>query len=365
MAQIDELINRLVAADGSDLHLSTGRPPMIRQHGDMTSLDLPPMTNDVLLDMLMEIAPEDCRTEFRQKNDTDFAYEIPDFVRMRVNLFQDLKGCGAVLRVIPATVISAQQLGLSQGITNFCYLSKGLVVVTGPTGSGKSTTLAAMVDYINQTRCDHIITIEDPVEFVHKEKKCHITQREIRRHTHSFSSALRAALRQDPDIVMVGEMRDLETIEIAIETAETGHLVFGTLHTSTAPSTVDRIIDAFPANRQNQIRTMLASSLKGVVSQTLLKKVGGGRVAAHEILIVDRGISALIRDGKTFQIASAMQVGRAKGMTMLNDTLLALVRDGKVEPGEAYLKAVDKDDLLSKFSNAGISLSTAAVEEVV
>jgi twitching motility protein PilT len=357
MAEIDKLIRLLVEADGSDLHLSTGRSPMIRKHGDMTPLDLPPMSNEALHDMLMEITPEDCQADFKTHFDTDFAYDMPDYVRMRVNLFQDLKGCGAVLRVIPAMVISAEQLGLGKGITDFCYLSKGLVVVTGPTGSGKSTTLAGMIDLINMTRPDHIITIEDPVEFVHQEKKCHITQREIRRHTKSFASALRAALRQDPDIIMVGEMRDLETIEIAIETAETGHLVFGTLHTSTAPSTVDRIIDAFPADRQNQIRTMLASSLKGVVSQTLLKRLSGGRVAAHEVLIVDRGISALIRDGKTFQIASAMQVGRAKGMTMLNDTLLALVTAGQVDPNEAYLKAVDKDDLKSKFGNAGITLN--------
>ncbi|MDA1043718.1 MAG: PilT/PilU family type 4a pilus ATPase, partial [Verrucomicrobia bacterium] len=289
MAEIDKFILKLVEADGSDLHLSSGRSPMIRLHGDITPLGGEPMSSEVLMDILMEIAPEECRAEFREKFDTDFAYEIKDFVRMRVNVFQDLKGCGAVLRVIPATVVTAEQLQLTKGITDFCYLSKGLVVVTGPTGSGKSTTMAGMIDLINRSRRDHIITIEDPVEFVHKEINCHITQREIRRHTKCFASALRAALRQDPDIVLVGEMRDLETIEIAIETAETGHLVFGTLHTNTAPSTVDRIIDAFPANRQNQIRTMLASSLKGVVSQVLLKRTGGGRVAAYEILIVDSG----------------------------------------------------------------------------
>jgi twitching motility protein PilT len=241
---------------------------------------------------------------------------------------------------------------------DLCFLSKGLVLVTGPTGSGKSTTLAAMVDFINRNRNDHIITIEDPIEFVHQNNKCLVNQREVGIHTHSFKKALRAALREDPDIVLVGEMRDLETIAIAIETAETGHLVFGTLHTSTAPSTVDRVIDQFPADRQAQIRVMLSESLKGVISQTLLKKKGGGRVAAHEVLIGVPAISNLIREGKTFQIPSIMQTSRKVGMIMLNESLVDLVRRDVVTPDEAYIKSMDKQGLLSQLKSAGLPMPT-------
>jgi twitching motility protein PilT len=254
----------------------------------------------------------------------------------------DRKGMGAVFRVIPSQILTAEQLGLSPHLLQLCHLSKGLVLVTGPTGSGKSTTLCAMVDYINRSRHDHVITIEDPIEFVHDNKSCLINQREVHTHTESFKDALRAALREDPDIVLVGEMRDLETVAIAIETAETGHLVFGTLHTSTAASTVDRIIDQFPADRQSQIRVMLSESLKGVIAQTLCRKVGGGRVAALETLIVNTAISNLIREGKTFQIPSMMQVGKAQGMQTLNDALADLVKNKLVAPEEAYVKAVDK-----------------------
>ena len=249
---------------------------------------------------------------------------------------------------------------MPQSCLELCRLSKGLVVVTGPTGSGKSTTLAAMIDYINDTRREHLITIEDPIEFVHPNKKCLVNQRQVGRDTNSFKSALRAALREDPDILLIGEMRDLETIEIALETAETGHLVFGTMHTTTAPSTVNRVIDQFPVDRQAQIRIMLSLSLKGVISQTLLKKIGGGRVAALEILLVTPAISNLIREGKTFQIPSLMQTGRGLGMLMLNDSLLELVKKKVVTPEEAHLKAADKSGLANAMAKAGIKLKTAA-----
>src|SRR6266508_1848093 len=262
--------------------------------------------------MMCPIAPERNREEFKRRNDTDFAYEIEGLARFRCNFFRDRKGMGGVFRQIPGKIITAEEMGLSREILQLCHLPKGLVLVTGPTGSGKSTTLCALVDYINRNRSDHIITIEDPLEFVHENKRCLINQRQVGAHTDSFKDALRAALREDPDIVLVGELRDLETIAIAIETAETGHLVFGTLHTNTAPSTVDRIIDQFSADRQAQIRMMLSESLKGVIAQTLCKKIGGGRVAAHEILLCNSGVSNLIREGKTFQIPSMMQTGRAQ-----------------------------------------------------
>src|SRR5690606_26140605 len=256
--------------------------------------------------------------------------------RFRVNVFANRLGIAAVLRQIPNQIRTAEELGLPQALLDLCFLTKGLVLVTGPTGSGKSTTLAALIDYINRNRSDHILTIEDPIEFVHRNKKCLVNQREVGVHTESFKRALRAALREDPDIILVGELRDLETVAIAIETAETGHLVFGTLHTTTAPATVDRLIDQFPADQQEQIRVMLADTLKGVVAQTLCKKVGGGRIAALEILLVNHAISNLIREGKTFQIPSVMQTSKAKGMCTLNDSLLDLVKKGLVEPAEAY-----------------------------
>lgn len=361
MAEIDTLIRALVEHKGSDLHLSSNRRPRLRQDGDIGELDMPLVSTDDVRRLLYEIMPARNRREFEEHSDTDFSYEIAGYVRLRVNVFLDRFGIGGVFRSIPTRIITAEELGLPPGVTNLCYLSKGLVIVTGPTGSGKSTTLAAMVDLVNRSRADHIITIEDPIEFVHEDKMCLVNQREVHSHTERFATALRAALREDPDIVLVGEMRDLETMEIAIETAETGHLVFATLHTNTAASTVDRIIAAFPADRQNQIRTMLAASLKGVISQTLCKRRERGRVAALEVLLVDHGIAALIRDSKTHQIPSAMQIGRGIGMVMLNDSLLQLIRQGIVEPKEAYLKAVEKDDLVSKMKHAGISLADLPV----
>ena len=334
----------MVAAGASDLHLCVGSTPIIRKDGRMQPLDaaVPPLA-----------APTWCscsgpswrrRTARSSTSGTTpiSPTTFPGLARFRANCFVDRNGPGAVFRVIPSKILTAEQLGLSPFILALCQLSKGLVLVTGPTGSGKSTTLCAMVDYINRNRHEHIITIEDPIEFVHNNQQCLINQREVRTHTDSFKDALRAALREDPDIVLVGELRDLETVAIAIETAETGHLVFGTLHTTTAASTVDRVIDQFPADRQAQIRIMLSESLRGVIAQTLCRKIGGGRVAALEVLISTLAISNLIREGKTFQIPSMMQVGRAVGMVSLNDALLELVNKKLVDKEEALSKSVDK-----------------------
>ena len=343
-ARMDALFHQMAQVGASDLHMSVSISPMVRKDGKMQRLECsePALSPEAMRELLTSIMPSKNQEEFGKRKDTDFAYEIPGLARFRANIFADRKGMGGVFRIIPSKILTAQELGLSQQIMNLCELSKGLVLVTGPTGSGKSTTLCAMMDHINKSREDHIITIEDPIEFTHENQRCLVNQREVHNHTDSFKDALRAALREDPDILLVGEMRDLETVSIAIETAETGHLVFGTLHTTTACSTVDRIIDQFPADRQQQIRVMLSESLKGVISQTLLPKKGGGRVAALEILIVTPAISNLIREGKTFQIPSAMQTGKQLGMVVLNDALFALVQKGLVEPRDAYIKAVDK-----------------------
>ena len=358
MPAIDAYFKLAYELKASDLHMTSGMPPLMRQNGKMQPLiaDHPPIPADALERILLEIAPEINRKEFGEVSDTDFAYEFGKFARFRCNLFRDRTGPGGVFRQIPREIITAEKLGLSKAILDLCYLSKGLVVVTGPTGSGKSTTLCAMVDYINRHRDEHIITIEDPVEFVHENKRCLINQREINTHTTSFKRALRAALREDPDIILVGEMRDLETVAIAIEMAETGHLVFGTLHTTTAASTVDRIIDQFPPEQQAQIRTMLAEALKGVIAQTLLrKKDGTGRVAALEVLLATQSVSSNIREGKTHQIPLAMQTGRKLGMVELNSSLMRLVEDGVVASEEAYAKAVDKAALAKEFERVGIA----------
>jgi twitching motility protein PilT len=357
-ARMDALFNRMAEVGASDLHLSVSMSPMIRKDGKMQTLECGETTlsPEVMEELLHSIMPDRNQDEFAQRNDTDFAYELPGLARFRCNVFRDRKGMGGVFRIIPSKILTAEELGLSKAIMDLCSLSKGLVVVTGPTGSGKSTTLCAMVDSINKEREDHIITIEDPIEFVHDNQKCLVNQREVANHTDSFKDALRAALREDPDILLVGEMRDLETIGIAIETAETGHLVFGTLHTTTAASTVDRIIDQFPADRQQQIRVMLSESLKGVIAQTLLPKKGGGRIAALEILIITPAISNLIREGKTFQIPSAMQTGKNYGMVMLNEALFDLVKRGLVEPRDAYIKAVDKNAFETMLTRGGLKL---------
>jgi len=351
---MDELFEHMLDLKASDLHLKSGKQPMIRVDGSMRALpDRPPLEPKALEALVDAIIPERNRAELAERNDSDFAYELPGRARMRCNVFRDLAGVGAVFRQIPSKILTAKDLNLPRGILDFCALDKGLVVVTGPTGSGKSTTLAAMVDHINETREDHIITIEDPVEFVHQDKRCLVNQREVGAHTEGFKAALRAALREDPDIVLVGEMRDLETVAIAIETAETGHLVFGTLHTNTAASTVDRIIDQFPTDRQAQIRTMLSESLKGVVAQTLLKRKGGGRVAALEILQVTPAVANLIREGKTFQINSVMQTGRGLGMQTISDSMIELVKAGIVEPQEAYDRSPVKKEFALLLTRSG------------
>jgi twitching motility protein PilT len=354
---MDGLFRQMVQLKASDLHLSAGSIPMMRHDGEMKPMPGHGALSAAELErILWPIAPQRNREEFAQRHDTDFAYEIEGLSRFRCNFFMDRKGMGAVFRVIPSKIITAEEMGLSKEILDLCHLSKGLVLVTGPTGSGKSTTLTALVDYINRNRTDHIITIEDPIEFVHENQKCLVNQRQVGEHTDSFKDALRAALREDPDVVLIGEMRDLETVSIAIETAETGHLVFGTLHTSSAASTVDRIIDQFPADRQDQIRVMLASSLKGVISQMLCKKVGGGRVPALEVMIGTSPIQNLIREAKIFQIPSTMQTSRKHGMCLMNDSLLDLVKRKIVEPREAYAKAVDKAGLAGMFAANGIDM---------
>jgi twitching motility protein PilT len=341
-AAMDSMLRNLIQSGASDLHLRGGEPPMLRLHGELSRLEQSALSAERLEAMLVSIMTPKELGEFRECGDTDWAYEIDGVARFRCNAGRDRFGPIGVFRIIPNQIRTADEMGLSREVQNLCYLTKGLVVVTGPTGSGKSTTLAGLVDLINRTRSEHIITIEDPIEFVHTSKKCLVTQRQVGLHTRSFKHALRAALREDPDIILVGEMRDLETVSIAIETAETGHLVFGTLHTTTAASTIDRIIDQFPADRQSQIRVMLSESLRGVIAQTLCKKIGGGRVAAREILLSIPAVSNLIREGKTFQIPSIMQTNRKSGMVTLNDALLELVDARMVEPKEAYMKAVEK-----------------------
>ncbi len=330
---------------------------MFRVHGELTEPSgAGPLGREDIEQMLLSIMPDRNKNEFAETNDTDFAYEILDLARFRANALRDRMGPAAVFRVIPTEILTADQLGISPEVQKLCYLTKGLVVVTGPTGSGKSTTLSSMVDLVNRTRSDHIITIEDPIEFVHSNKKCIVTQRQVGSHTQSFKRALRAALREDPDIIMIGEMRDLETVAIAIETAETGHLVFGTLHTTTAVSTIDRIIDQFPADRQDQIRIMLSESLKGVIAQVLCKKIGGGRAAAREVLLTTGAVSNLIRESKTFQIPSIMQTSKKLGMIMLNDALLELVDQNIVEPREAYIKAADKQSIETALRQRGLNV---------
>ena len=352
----ERLFSALLAQQGSDLHCTSMEPPLVRVHGDMKELEgFGPLEPATMLEMMEAVATPLAWHHFQERHDADFAYAYEaGNCRLRVNYFMDRVGPGLVCRVIPNQIPDPDKLGLPDPIRRLCDLSKGLVLVTGPTGSGKSTTLAAIIDLANQKRHDHILTIEDPIEFVHPRKGCLVNQREVGTHTDSFKNGLRAALREDPDIVMVGEMRDLETIAIALETAITGHLVFGTLHTSSAIGTIDRIVDQFPADRQQQIRVMLADALKCVVSQTLLKKIGGGRIAALETLFISPAIANLIREGKNFQITSAMQTGRSYGQKLMNDALVEFIKDKKVEPLEAYLKCPDKESFIASCKRAGI-----------
>jgi twitching motility protein PilT len=351
--ELEGLLRLLAERSGSDLHLRVGEPPVIRKDGDLVRLDAPPLDADALERMLYGVMTSTAKREWQEASDADWAWEIDEVARFRCNAGRDRNGPVAVFRLIPAAITTADELGLSREVQDLCQLTKGLVLVTGPTGSGKSTTLASMIDLVNRTRTDHILSIEDPIEFVHTGKKALVTQRQVGLHTRSFASALRAGLREDPDVVMVGELRDLETISIALETAETGHLVFGTLHTTTAATTLDRMLDQFPSEQQPQIRVMLADTLRGVVAQVLCRRVGGGRVAAREVLISTPAVSNLIREGKTFQIPSIMQTNRKAGMVTLNDSLLELVDAGQVEPREAYLRTAEKAALIASLRARG------------
>ncbi len=347
MAQIDGFFKLMNDEGASDLHMVANQQPLLRIRGDMERVKFKELGNDELRAMLYEICPEEKIKIFEETGDIDFGYEIPGLARYRCNYFQQKYGVGAVFREIPSEIMTCEQLGLPKVVNRLAHLPKGLVLVTGPTGSGKSTTLAAIVDEANKTRKDHILTVEDPIEFVHRSQKCIINHREVGTHTKSFSSALRGALREDPDIIMVGEMRDLETISLAMEAAMTGHLVFGTLHTINAMKTVDRIIEIFPASQQGQVRSTLSDALKAVVSQTLFKRIDvKGRCAALEILIATPAVRNLIRDSKTFQILSTMQTGKKFGMQTLDDAIMILLEKKMISPDDAYSNSVEKAKFL-------------------
>ena len=348
MAKIDAFFKLMHEQGASDLHLVSGQPPALRIRGDMERIKYKVLENDELKAMLYEIAPDVKIKQFEETGDIDFGYEIPGVARYRSNFFMQKNGCGAVFRQIPEEIMTAEQLGLPNVISKLASLPRGLVLVTGPTGSGKSTTLAAIVDVANRTRKDHIITVEDPIEFVHQSRGCIVNHREVGIHTKSFSAALRGALREDPDIILVGEMRDLETISLAIEAASTGHLVFGTLHTMSAPKTIDRIIEVFPASEQAQIRSTLSDGIRAVVSQALFKRVDKKALCvALEILIATPAARNLIREGKTHQIPSVIQTGKKYGMKLLDDAIMELYEKGWISADDAYLKANDK----AKFRN--------------
>ena len=346
MAKIDAFFKLMNEQGASDLHLLSGQPPMLRVVGDIERVKYKVLDNGDLRAMLYEITPEDKIKKFEETGDVDFGYEIPGLARYRANYFMQRNGIGAVFREIPSEILTVEQLGLPAVVSKLSSLPRGLVLVTGPTGSGKSTTLAAIIDEANRTRKDHIITIEDPIEFVHKSQGCVVNHREVGTHTKSFAAALRGALREDPDIILVGEMRDLETISLAVEAASTGHLVFGTLHTTSAYKTVDRVIDVFPADQQEQIRSTLADGLRAVVAQVLFKRIDKkGRCAALEILVATPAVRNLIREAKTYQIPSMIQTGRKYGMQLLDDSIMTLLNKGWISADEAYAKANDK----SKF----------------
>ncbi len=341
---IAELLAFSVKNKASDLHLSAGLPPMIRVDGDIRRINLPPLDHKELHDMIYDIMSDNQRKEYEEHLEVDFSFEIPGLARFRVNSFNQNRGCAAVFRTIPSEILSLEDLGAPPIFKEIIDVPRGLILVTGPTGSGKSTTLAAMVDHLNKHEQGHILTIEDPIEFVHTSNKCLVNQREVHRDTHSFNNALRSALREDPDIILVGELRDLETIRLALTAAETGHLVFGTLHTSSAAKTIDRIIDVFPAGEKPMVRSMLSESLRAVIAQTLLKRVGGGRIAAHEIMIGIPAIRNLIREDKVAQMYSSIQTGQAYGMQTLDQCLQDLVRKGLVTREQARSRAQNKAD---------------------
>lgn len=352
MAQIDAFFKLMNEQGASDLHLLAGQQPVLRIKGELERVKYKIMENDTLKAMLYEIAPEQKVKVFEETGDVDFAYEIPELARYRANFFEQQKGIGAVFREIPSTIKTVAQLELPKVLNRLASLPRGLVLVTGPTGSGKSTTLAAIINEANRTRREHILTVEDPIEFVHKSEKAVVNHREVGVHTQSFSAALRGALREDPDIILVGEMRDLETISLAIEAASTGHLVFATLHTSSASKTVDRIIEVFPENQQQQVRNTLADSIRSVVAQTLFKrKDGQGRVAAVEIMIATPAVRNLIREGKTFQIPSMLQTGKKYGMQTLDDSIMDLLERRIISADDAYAKAEEKSKFLPYMKN--------------
>ncbi|MDA3921121.1 MAG: type IV pilus twitching motility protein PilT [Salinisphaera sp.] len=340
---ISQLLAFSVKQKASDLHLSAGLPPMIRVDGDVRRVNLPPMEDKEVFDLIYDIMNDRQRKDFDEHLETDFSFEIPRLARFRVNAFNQNRGAAAVFRTIPSEVLSLETLEAPNIFREISELPRGLVLVTGPTGSGKSTTLAAMIDHKNDTELGHILTVEDPIEFVHSSRKCLINQREVSRDTHSFAAALRSALREDPDTILVGELRDLETIRLALTAAETGHLVFGTLHTSSAAKTIDRVIDVFPGTEKEMVRAMLSESLRAVISQSLLRKKGGGRIAAHEIMIGTPAIRNLIREGKTAQMYSSIQTGNNVGMQTLDQCLQNLVKRGVVARDEAVRKAANKD----------------------
>jgi len=344
---ITELLAFSVQHDASDLHLSAGTPPLIRVDGDVRKLNIPAFDDKDVNALVYDIMNDKQRKDYEEKLEVDFSFEVPGLARFRVNAFNQNRGPAAVFRTIPSKILSLDDLGCPDIFRDISDTPRGLVLVTGPTGSGKSTTLAAMVDYINSTKNDHILTIEDPIEFVHENKQCLINQREVHRDTLSFEAALRSALREDPDVILVGEMRDLETIRLAMTAAETGHLVFGTLHTTSAPKTIDRIIDVFPGEEKSMVRSMLSESLRAVISQTLIKKVGGGRVAAHEIMIGTPAIRNLIREDKIAQMYSAIQTGMSNGMQTMDQCLQGLVNRGMISKQAAMEKAVDKNQFTS------------------
>ncbi|MBM7072142.1 type IV pilus twitching motility protein PilT [Shewanella sp. 202IG2-18] len=337
--EITELLAFSVKHKASDLHLSAGVSPMIRVDGEVRKINLPALEHADVQRLVYDIMNDKQRKDYEEHLEIDFSFEIPNLARFRVNAFNQHRGAGAVFRTIPSEILTLEQLGAPEIFKKISNFPRGLVLVTGPTGSGKSTTLAGMIDYINENKKDHILTIEDPIEFVHDNKQCLINQREVHRDTHSFSDALRSALREDPDVILVGEMRDLETIRLAMTAAETGHLVFGTLHTTSAAKTVDRVIDVFPASEKDMVRTMLSESLQAVISQTLLKKEGGGRVAAHEIMLGTPAIRNLIREAKVAQMYSAIQTGMAHGMQTLEQALQQLVNRGVISHETAKAKS--------------------------
>jgi len=343
MAKIDAFFKLMHEQSASDLHLMAGQPPALRVHGDVERVKYKVLENDELRAMLYEIAAEDKIKTFEETGDVDFGYEIPGLARYRANFFMQKNGVGAVFREIPSTILTCEQLGLPSVISKLAGLPRGLVIVTGPTGSGKSTTLAAIIDEANRTRADHIITIEDPIEFVHKSQGCLVNQREVGIHTKSFEAALRGALREDPDIILVGEMRDQTTMSLAIEAASTGHLVFSTLHTTSAAKTVDRIVEVFPAQEQGQIRSTLADGVRAIIAQTLFKRVDKkGRVPALEILIATPAVRNLIREAKSHQIPSSIQTGKKYGMQLLDDAIMELFNKGRISADDAYGKSNDK-----------------------